>query len=249
MINIDLNSARKTSVGKCFFNSDQRGYEPEITDLILKIISHTQDKTLFINVGSNIGIFPLIVAKISKINSLNIDIYAHEPFEEMRSIAYKLMEDNNLKYELREDAISNVNGKSDFFVSAKSDSSCSIISGFRECKYKLEVNTRTLDSLYFNLIKTGGYKKTIILIDVESAEHLVLSGATNILEAVRPIIICEVLFRRTETELENIFSKMNYNYFMFDGNRWKVSDKIIGDRTYKYRDWLFLPKEIDFNYE
>lgn len=247
MLNLDLSIAKNTSVGKKFFDLNDSGYEPEILELISKLMLSKIDDTLFINVGSNIGIFPLFVAKLARINNLKIDIHAHEPFSEIRDIAFRLMHINDLNYHLDEYAITNFNGETDFYISKNSDSSCSIIEGFRTHKNVLRINTRTLDSLYFDTIKQKEYGKVIILVDVESAEPQVLQGAIKLMNEIRPIVICEVLAGRTESQLEDIFTTANYKYYNFNNGNWMNSNKIVGDMSYTYKDWLFLPKETDIN--
>ncbi len=250
---LDITASQGTQIFKMITNDSQ--FEPEILDALLNLMQ-VQKRSIFIDVGSNIGIFPLILAKLMQQkddeNSFkqtsqqvpNISIHAHEPLPMLQEISRKLMHDNKVKYDLQETAISNVKGEKSLYVSAMSDSSNSLMEGFRPSKEVIQVQVNTLDNLYLNYLSTAQHDQVIIKIDVETHEPEVLEGAQKILEKIRPIIICEVLAKRTEERLELIFKSKDYAMFRFTGATWIKEAALFGDPNYEYRDWIFVPKEL-----
>jgi hypothetical protein len=134
-------------------------------------------------------------------------------------------------------------GVSDFYVSARSDASNSLISGFRPSKEVIQVKVNTLDQVYYDLLKYHDYDEFLLMVDVETAEPQVLRGAEKIIKSYRPKIICEVLSGRTESELQTIMSGYGYTFYRYKDETWVLEEKVFGDSSHKYRDWLFLPKE------
>lgn len=53
----------------------------------------------------------------------------------------------------------------------------------------------------------------VLKLDTEATEHLVLKGASNVLERHRPIIFCEVLPGRVEAEIEAVLSQHHYRAY------------------------------------
>jgi FkbM family methyltransferase len=239
-ITLDFATASSTSVGAALMRGEQ--FEPEILDLVC-FLCRKAEKTLFIDVGSNIGYFPLAMRAFAKAFGRNIDIHAHEPLPALCSVARSLQHANSLKYKLHSSALSNQRGQSDFYVSAVSDSSNSLQKGFRKHKATIKVTVNTLDSAYLAYAQLHSFTETIIMIDVESAEHLVLEGGLRTLQLLRPHIVCEVLAGRNESDIARILSTLDYVYYRFDGLVWRREQHIFGDPSYRYRDWWFIPSE------
>ncbi len=214
IIDIDITEAKHTQVVRTLLKD--HSYEPECVNLVL-FLAQNNPGSLFLNIGSNIGIFPLILGKFSKLKGFPVEIIAHEPLPELVSISYILQKSNNINYELYNSAISDFIGKSNFFISDISDTSSSLVKGFRKTKDVIQVDVNTLDSAYIKRFIEKAYSQIILMIDVETAEPLVLRGGTHFIEKFRPFIICEVLAKRTEVSLEKIFSKFNYIPYRYNG--------------------------------
>ncbi len=250
---IDITSAQGTQIFKMI--SEQSEFEPETFQALFHFCDLAK-RVCFIDVGSNIGIFPLALSRYQEIHrakalqssSIDVDpelvIYAHEPLPMLKDISERLMSENNVSYNLSSTAISNSTGTADFYVSAMSDSSNSLLEGFRPTKETLKVKVNTLDELYFQYLKESAFDRMILKIDVETFEPQVLEGASRILNVHRPIIICEVLANRTEQKLEPLFRHNQYNMYRYNGEHWVLENDLYGDPDYKYRDWLFLPNEL-----
>lgn len=239
-IELDLTSAKRTSVGRKALAGEK--FEPEVADLLLWLFRDTRHG-LFIDVGSNIGYFPLMLGKYAQMRGLDLAIYAHEPLPALQKVSRELQQANGISYNLRASALSDSVGTADFFVSAMSDSSNSLVAGFRKAKDVITVHLNTLDRAYLGLIRTGDFDERVLMIDVETAEPAVLRGARTTIEKHRPTIICEVLAGRTEKDIGDFLAAVGYATYRFDDAQWVQEDKLFGDRTYRHRDWLFLPSE------
>jgi FkbM family methyltransferase len=235
-----LSHASKTSVGKALLRGNE--FEPEVIDLLCYLSNH-RDATLFIDVGSNIGFFPLALRSFASKRGLNITIHAHEPYRPLHDIAIKLQTCNNLLYHLHPTAISEQKGTANFYVSAISDSSNSLVRGFRDHKATVTVKVNSLDNAYLALCKATRFKRHIVMIDVETAEHLVLLGAVRLLQQFRPHVICEVLPNRNEQAINSVMSSLGYLYYRFNGRHWSRESFVFGDKNHQYRDWWFVPSD------
>ena len=107
----------------------------------------------------------------------------------------------------------------------------------------IQVKVNTLDQVYYDLLKNHDYDEFLLMVDVETAEPQVLRGAERVIKNYRPKIICEVLSGRTESELQTIMSGYGYTFYRYKDESWVLEEKVFGDSSHKYRDWLFLPKE------
>lgn len=242
MINIqlDFTAAKRTSVGRKALNGEQ--FEPEVADLLLWLFRDSRHG-IFIDVGSNIGYFPLMLGKCAQMRGQDVTIYAHEPLPWLQVVSKNLQRLNGVKYNLQGSALTDTTGTADFFVSAVSDSSNSLVAGFRKTKEVITVQLNTLDRAYLEFFEQGAFDEKVLMIDVETAEPAVLRGARSILERHRPTIICEVLAGRTEKDIGEILAALDYAMYRFDGLRWVQEKKLFGDKSYRHRDWLFLPTE------
>lgn len=240
---LDFELAGNTEVGRRLCN-DRDGYEPEVAGLLAALIGKNANfRSVFIDVGSNIGFFPLLAKYVSGRQGIRLDCFAHEPLPGLLNLAKALKEKNKIEYDLSSVAVSDFIGSASFYVSSQSDSSNSLAKGFRKAKEVIDVEVSTLDTLYLNAISAAGYDEVIIMMDVETSEPAVIRGGEQLIMRFRPLIICEVLAGRTETVLEGMFRKLEYSSFRFDGSSWILEDRIFGDTAYKYRDWFFVPGE------
>ena len=238
-IHLKLGFASRTSVCKTIATTGQ--YEPEIFELLLSLLDKNDTGTSFLNVGSNIGLFALAASKLGLLNRKNIKVFAHEPLPMLQVVSQCLMDLNDAQYELRHEALSDSVGLAEFYISAKSDASNSLVKGFRQAKEVISVKVETLDNLYLSRLQ--GLAEVVLMIDVETAEPAVLTGGKEFLQKIRPLIICEVLANRSEKVLDKILSNHRYAAYRFNGDTWNHEEIIQGDKDYLHRDWFFVPEE------
>jgi FkbM family methyltransferase len=240
-ITLDLRPALGTSVVMSMLKREMT-YEPEVTSLLVDLFRHAS-RGLFIDVGSHIGYFPLLLAKYCQVSGARVDLYAHEPLPRLRRISSELRRANGVRFHVDPFAIGDHAGGADFYVSAVSDSSGSLVEGFRRSRHVIRVEVRTLDALYLDKLAQRDVDVFVLMIDIEMGEPAALRGARAILDRHRPLIVCEVLANRTEAQIVDALSGLDYALYRFDGASWHLDDTLVGDRSHRYRDWFFVPRE------
>jgi FkbM family methyltransferase len=114
------------------------------------------------------------------------------------------------------------------------------VQGYRsEEKIAIPVTLQTLDH-FMDSYEGNGID--VIKIDTESTEHMVIKGARKTFETHRPIVFCEVLPNRVETEIQQEIAALNYALFRIEGHALEeVSDLKHDARS--TNDFLFCPAE------
>ena len=77
---------------------------------------------------------------------------------------------------------------------------------------------------------------------VVAVEHLVLRGATSVIERDRPIIFCEALVNRVEVEMEEMFTR--FDYALFNARRTGLVrvPRLLGANVESH-DFVAVPRE------
>ena len=96
---------------------------------------------------------------------------------------------------------------------------------------------------------------SLLFIDIEGAESMVLRGANKLLQDARPIIYLEVsskLLRRCNSSADQIYEMLQENnYKVYDPNGWSLTEIKLGPLKKEVDgDWLALPRErayADYN--
>jgi len=208
-------------------------YEPEVLALLLVLLAQ-QPSARFVNVGANIGYFPIIAKKLF---GDRIDVHAYEPMPELLERLRRGCADNSVDIELSGAAVADFDGRAAFHLSARSDTSNSLNPEFRPSREVISVPVTTLD----HESSAWDDRPTVLMVDTESTEPDVLAGGAGFIQAVRPAIICEVLAGRTEQRLGEFIDRVGYTAYAVDARGVHRCTEIAGDSTYQYRDWLFLP--------
>lgn len=210
------------------------GFEKETLELFIKLIANS---TTILDIGANTGLYSLIAS-----SNCSAKVYAFEPVPKVYERLLENIRINNATNIIAHSmAITNYDGEIDIYVSrGKIPTDSSTRKGFREDSVPIQVPAATLDS-FVQSNKIG--KVDILKIDTESTENLVLAGAKILLKESRPLIICEVLFGKTETQIHEILDALDYEYYWITPSGLKRCDKIKGDPDYKYLNFLFLPRE------
>jgi FkbM family methyltransferase len=210
-------------------------YEPEVFAALHSYIESIDGPVTFVDIGANIGIFSLM----SKATfGDKILVHCVEPLPALAGLCRHLALRNRLSIDVGEYAIAEADGRAELYVSAAADTSNSLNPAFRKHKDVIEVATARLDSLF-----RGASGPFILKIDTESTEPSVLAGGAEFLRTVRPVVICEVLAKRSERRLGEIFGQLDYRpIHLREDPDWRGEAAIVGDATYRYRDWLFAPE-------
>lgn len=178
-----IHSFDSSSIGSIYFLGF---YDMKVTLFLLR---HEHDFGDFIDIGSNIGYYSLLMKNILK---KDYGVYALEPTPSTFSILQKNVEPYE-KIKIFEIALSNKNGTSQFTDYGERYAVFNSLQNnglpLSPKKQKLiYVKTETLD----NFCKTHSIRPSIIKIDTEGTESIILSHANYVLTRYRPIILIEV---------------------------------------------------------
>jgi FkbM family methyltransferase len=155
--------------------------EPE-THLFLNSIIPKMESVNFIDVGASVGEFVLSITNYFNVNN----IFAFEPRTSCAKVLLKNIELNREdRITVYEFAASDKEGIINFNLN-KGGSSAGFYSQSSSTINRLEVRTVLLDKVLPKLLKN-----TILLVDVEGAEPLVLSGGKEFIDRNKPLIIFE----------------------------------------------------------
>ncbi len=209
------------------------GFEPETLAAFLSILVECPTSR-FLDVGANTGIYSLLSASLS-----DWETVAFEPAVDLAESIRTVADLNNLSIHVEQQALGDADGIATLYLSTASDSSHSLVPGFREPENAIDVRVETLDTWVDRTGRTPGLMK----IDVETAEPAVIAGAMRTLERRRPWIICEVLGGYTETALMGLLDGLDYIWYQITPESPLVPRReIFGDRSGTFPNWLFAPQ-------
>lgn len=172
-------------------------------------------KDICFDIGANIGMFSLLFSRYSQ------EVYSFEPMPRNVDFFKKMMVINkitNIKFFSL--AISDKNGIQKF------KSGDSIATGGLSINGNLEVLTTTLDTF----IKEKKVKPSIIKIDVEGGELLILKGAKNYLRKRKPRILLETHGIKKSNEVIQLLKELGYTRFFL----------INSSEKGKYKEFLIM---------
>lgn len=225
----------RSYVPRLLEDSGVRGYEPETMAAFLASISLLEAREAF-DVGANVGIFSLIAAATTTAR-----VTGFEPTPQLAATYRSVALVNGLGCEVEELALGAATGTATLYISGKTDSSNSLVAGFRAAVGTVDVPLERLD----DYVARSGRRPAVMKVDTETTEPAVLEGGLETLRTVRPWIICEVLAGTTEERLMAILRPLGYRFHHLGPNDAPVeADTIVGDRTYRHRDWLLTPGDL-----
>ena len=225
----------RDSIASRLFWDGLEGHEPETIKTYLTLLEGSK---VVLDVGASTGLFSLLAAA----GCAERQIHAFEPAPE----TFQYLTEN-----LKKNGFSNItpvcgclldfDGETPLYLnhSAALPFSTSSIAGYRDAKLTVTAPVMKIDTYAES---NGLPALDLIKIDVEGNDHLVLKGAKDILERDQPVIICEVLHEDTDRLLNDVLEGSGYLYFMITDDGLVQQETILGDNTYKYRNFLFLPR-------
>jgi FkbM family methyltransferase len=209
------------------------GYEPEATACFLAAIDEVDARMVF-DVGANIGVFAMLAASVT-----SAEVVGFEPTPDIAAAFRAIVEANSLPCVVEPIALGATDGTATLHLSARTDSSNSLLAGFRVAVGSVDVPLERLDGY---CARTGRWP-AVLKIDTEATEPDVLRGATGLLTRVRPWIFCEVLAGRTEEALMEVLRPFGYQWFhITETMPFPAASVIVGDPTHDHVDWLFAPE-------
>lgn len=185
------------------------------------------------DVGANVGPFGWLASVYT-----NRRVIAFEPVPELADAMREIARRNGIDITVEQTALSHLNGTATLYLSDATDSSNSLMAGFRSSSSTLQVPTIRLD----DYIAKSAIRPHAIKIDTETSEPDVLAGALNTLGVMRPWMIVEVLAGRTESRLMDLLTPFDYFWYPIDDSiPLRSASRIVGDPTYMHTNWLFTP--------
>lgn len=224
----------------------QGNYEPELIRVIKPHINVQRD---VIDIGANIGLYTVMLAKLIEKGT----VFSIEPtknaLQRLRQNILINAVDNKVK--IYEGVVSDRNGIVDLNVIPGREEFSSLGKmnhpSIRDNNREIEsVNSITLDSL----IERESLDPGFIKIDVEGVEHLVFQGAQKTLRKYRPVILselCDEMLKKNGSSALEVINLIKANdYDVYDPRNLK---EILEPKP--YGDILCFPKErkVSFNKE
>ena len=232
---IEFKAPWRSYVPRLLAEEGVAGYEPETMAAFLASISFREADEVF-DVGANVGIFAIMAATTTMARATGF-----EPTPDLARTFRNVATMNGLACEVEQIALGAATGTATLFISAKSDSSNSLRAGYRATTGAVEVPVERLD----DYVARTGRRPSVMKIDTESTEPDVLEGGLETLGTIRPWIVCEVLAGRTEDRLAAILRPLGYRFHHLGPGESPVEvPEIVGDPTYRHRDWLFTPDPL-----
>ncbi len=178
---IILPSYRDSSISDLFLGFLIDDYEIKTTKYLIKALN---PEDVFYDIGVNYGFYTYLALEFCR------EIHSFEPVPHIcENLNLNLRNENKVK--LNCVAVSDINGQLKMSIGKHSTAISSIAPNNIKFSFKNEITVRslTLDSYVYEY---GNSPPTIIKLDVEGAENLVLRGAQRVLNESSPIIIMEV---------------------------------------------------------
>lgn len=148
-------------------------YEEEV---LLAILDNLKDNEVFWDVGSNLGLHAITVAKLRK----NARVFAFEPVPSLAQLIRETADNNQVNVSLFETALADRDGEAEFFVHSGNIGRSSLHNWDKKNGLRpIQVEIARADTL----LRTEGIDTpNVIKIDVEGGETEVLQGMEQLLK-------------------------------------------------------------------
>lgn len=242
---IDIIDPNATAVQRALRRDGLAGYEPSTIATLLTLFDEHSEGLSFFDVGANMGLYALLCAAIFDPD----EVHAFEPTPTTVDVLRKIVRTNRFNVEVVAEALGDVNSTANLHLSTASDSSNSLVEGFKQSTETVSVPVRRLD----DYVAASGVAPTIMKIDVETHEPAVLAGASETIARHRPYIVIEVLYRRRRdhgVEITEVMAPHGYTYYRLDeAPSWTAESIVTGTRGRTDSDWLLAPEPLNADFE
>ena len=220
------------------------GYEPATMATLLAAFQRQRPGFHFVDVGANMGLYSAICAVMFEPGR----VVAFEPTPDVAEMARRVLAANGIGHDVgrvEQCALGERPGTLPLYLSAVSDSSNSLVAGFKQSVGSIDVDVTTLD----DYVAATGTTPNVVKIDTETFEPAVINGARATLQRFRPWLVLEVLHRRGHdhgVELSAAMDGLGYSYYRLSQTAdWRPRRRIAGEPGSKETDWLLAPEPID----
>lgn len=201
----------------------------------------------FFDIGSNIGYYALLGVR----SNPKMSVHAFEPALGPKYYLNKNISINNFTNNINaiDLALSDTNGTIDFYEveSLKYKSLAYNLAGEGNAGTKKtsrnfiknEVKAKRLD----DFVKQERIEAIdLIKLDTEGTEIDILRSGSNTIKAFRPIVICETLFNTIESDLEDYFRALDYEFYNHVNSGLKKVNTLKRAQDDGVRNCFFVPK-------
>jgi FkbM family methyltransferase len=205
-------------------------YENETIYYFQKIVSASR---IIFDIGANTGIYSFIAA----VGNAMARVYAFEPnpnvFEYLtRNLAANSLENTKLE----PTAITDYDGTIDLHITSEAVSTSSSTIPSSKFNKFIEVPAMKLDT-YCRMKNIT--EVSLLKIDTECTEHLVIKGGLDVIIRDQPIMICEVLQGHTERFLQELLDPIGYEYYWLS-DKGPIQQQVILGHTERSMNYLFV---------
>lgn len=211
------------------------------TDVTLFLLKNFREKGDLLDVGSNVGYYTSLFTQIAIDNA---QVVAFEPTPSTCAVLIKNVSGlKNVKIE--QIALSNKTGTSNFFDygirhGVFNSTAAQPISFLKNKGSEIKVQTDTLD----NWCRNNNVKPSLIKLDTEGTEHLILSEGKMVLKTSAPVILLEV--GGGDAWKDNIKTSMDIltenNYQFFELSELGELIKHVRQDSYTYKNLVCIPE-------
>jgi FkbM family methyltransferase len=185
------------------------GFESPLPTVITALVRHRPDT--FFDVGANTGFYSLVAVTADD----RIQVHAMEAVPEIATLFRSNVAVNQAgdRIRLHELAVGDTTGTTMLHLPPAQpdgtiETSASLDASFKEqIARRIEVPVQRLDDLW---TEVGKPPTSLIKIDVEGAERLVLEGAEELIETCRPVLAVEVITEGTADAAETLRREHRY---------------------------------------
>lgn len=191
----------------------------------------------FLDIGANTGVYSLMAAAHGVRT-----IHAFEPVPMIHErLSANIAANRFVQARAHQIALTDRAGSITLYVpSGAMPTEASTREGFRPGSTPIEVRAQTVDEF---LTEHRAGPVDLMKIDTESTEPSVIEGAFATLSGDRPIILCEILQGLTEDRLHALLDRHDYRYHWITDQGLQPMQRIVGDATYRFLNYLFVPVE------
>lgn len=201
----------------------------------------------FVDIGANFGYYSLITCALNP----KATVYAFEPSYGPKHYLHMNKNLNGFSnLYIQEIALSNEDGSIDFYEEFNPKYSylehhLGGVGSMANTQSKYPVRKTTVSTTTFNKFvkKESITSIDLVKIDTEATEHIILQGASDIIETIRPIFIIEVLFNQIEEKLHSLFSPHSYRFFWETKNGLVETPTLLRTEDNGYRNCFIVPAE------
>jgi len=195
-------------------------------DLFAAVDRWVRKDSIIWDIGANIGVFAFAAAVRAGAGGY---VYAFEADLEMAALMVRSLSNtvpNEAEVCICPFAVGSHEGEAKFVVSGYR-SAASSLNGFGRFGSNINDRTRTVPIRTVDCLAGSLRTPTVIKIDVEGAENLVLAGAEGVIQSFRPLLLVEASGGQSGAQTADMLRSWNYVWAPWDSSVEMRSDQTI----------------------